>query len=108
MTVSELVSSAGYRVVSLPEPEREINGVYVGDLLSWVMGRLDADNAWVTIMSNINIVAVAALADPSCIILAEGVSPDEGVIEKAISQEVNILRSAKNTFEICADLKSVL
>ena len=108
MNVEEFAKKFGYDTICMPNPDRIIDGGYAGDLLSWVMGRLDADNAWVTIMSNINIVAVAALADPSCIILAEGVSPDEGVIEKAISQEVNILRSAKNTFEICADLKSVL
>jgi hypothetical protein len=108
MNVEEFAKKFGYDTICMPDPDRIIDGGYAGDLLSWVMGRLDADNAWVTIMSNINIVAVAALADPSCIILAEGVSPDEGVIEKAISQEVNILRSAKNTFEICADLKSVL
>ena len=36
----------------MPQGEREIDGVYVGDLLSWVMGRAQSDNAWVTIMSN--------------------------------------------------------
>ena len=55
MTVNELSSREEFSAVSMPEGEREISGVYIGDLLSWVMGRAKADNAWITIMSNINI-----------------------------------------------------
>ena len=108
MNVEEFAKKFGYDTVCMPNPEREIIGGYAGDLLSWVMGRLEADNAWVTIMSNINIVAVASLADPSCIILAEGVTSDEGVLERAMLQEVNILSSKKTAFEICADVRSAL
>ena len=91
MTVNELSSMAGMRAVALPDGEREINGVYIGDLLSWVMGRAKADNAWITIMSNINIVAVASLADVACIILAEGVELDQSVKDTAEAKGVNIL-----------------
>lgn len=108
MNVDEFAKKFGYDAICVPSPERAIVGGYAGDLLSWVMGRLDADHAWVTIMSNINIVAVAALADPACIILAEGVTPDEGVIERAMAQDVNILSSKKTAFEICADVKAAL
>lgn len=68
MTVNELAAVKGFNAVSLPEGDREISGVYIGDLLSWVMGRAKAGDAWITIMSNINIVAVASLADVACII----------------------------------------
>ena len=108
MNVEEFAKKFGYDAVCMPNPERIITGGYAGDLLSWVMGRLEADSAWVTIMSNINIVAVASLADPACIILAEGVTPDDGVLEKALVQEVNILSSKKSTFDVCLDIKSVL
>lgn len=76
MTVEQLINDANLRAVCVTEPEREIEGVYIGDLLSWVMGRARENDAWITIMSNSNIIAVATLADVSCIILAEGVSPD--------------------------------
>lgn len=39
MTVAELKSRLSLDAVSLPEPDREVTGGYVGDLLSWVMGR---------------------------------------------------------------------
>ena len=52
--------------------EREVELAYCCDLLSFVMGRAPADCAWVTVMGNVNAVAVAVLADCACIILAEG------------------------------------
>ncbi len=99
MTVNELIEKCGFNAVSLPEPEREINGCYIGDLLSWVMGRAEADNVWITIMSNINIIAVATLADVCCIILAEGVTVDDEIVKLAGEKGVNILLSDKKTYE---------
>ena len=108
MTVKELAEHFEYKIICLPDESREVKDGYAGDLLSWVMGKLEADSAWVTIMSNINIVAVATLADPSCIILSENVAPDEDVVAKAQQQGVNILSSSKNTFSVCKDIASVL
>ena len=108
MTVEAFAKEFGLDILCMPQPDREIIGGYAGDLLSWVMGRLGEGEAWVTIMSNVNIVAVAALADPSCIILSENVSPDDDVIRRAVEQGINIFRSARTTFEVCADIRSVI
>lgn len=108
MKVSELASIEGFTTVAMPDAEREIRGVYIGDLLSWVMGRAKADDAWITIMSNVNIVAVASLADTACIILAEGVSVEESIISAATSRGVNILASDKTAYEIAVGLSSHL
>ncbi|MBE6707089.1 MAG: hypothetical protein E7577_05550 [Ruminococcaceae bacterium] len=104
MTVREFSLELGFEVLCMPEPDREVTGGYAGDLLSWVMGRANAGDAWVTIMSNVNIVAVATLADPACIILSEGVKPDGGVIEKAQSVGVNVLSAKDDTFAVCAQI----
>ena len=79
MTVNELAKRLSLRTIALSDGDRDVEGVYIGDLLSWVMGRAQSGNAWITIMSNLNIVAVATLADVSCIILAEGVTLDAQV-----------------------------
>lgn len=99
MNVKELSSVCGFKALSMPCPDREVSGAYTGDLLSWVMGRAAADNAWITIMSNINVVAVASLADVSCVILAEGVTPDGQLLETAEKKGVNILSSENSAFE---------
>ncbi len=107
MTVNEL-ADCGFKTIALPDGDREINGVYIGDLLSWVMGRAQADNAWITIMSNINILAVASLADTACIILAEGVEVAQDVIDTANQKGVNILSSSEPAYEIACLLKEKL
>lgn len=107
MTVNQL-AGCGFKTIALPDGDREINGVYIGDLLSWVMGRVQADNAWITIMSNINILAVASLADTACIILAEGVEVAQDVIDTANAKGVNILSSSEPAYEIACTLKEKL
>lgn len=108
MTVKQMAEALKLEVVCMPCPEREITGGYTGDLLSWVMGRARAGSAWVTIMTNVNTVAVATLADPACIVLAEGVIPDKETVEKALSVGVNILKSPRSSFELCADISAIL
>ena len=105
MTVNELAAMPGFKTVSLPDGDREINNIYIGDLLSGVMGRAKADGAWITIMSNINIVAVASLADVACIILAEGVTLDSTVAQTAEMKGVNVLTSDLPAYETAMLLK---
>ncbi len=108
MTVRELVDKAGLRVAAMPDGDRPIDGVYIGDLLSWVMGRAREGDAWITIMSNRNIVAVATLADTACILLAEGVQPDEGVAELAEQKGVNLLLCEGSAYDTALLLREYL
>jgi hypothetical protein len=107
MKVSELLSN-GFEEVTLPDGDREINGVYIGDLLSWVMGRASQDNAWITIMSNINVIAVATLADTACVILAENVDLPEDVKSQAEMKDVNVLKSPMPIYETAVRLHGLL
>ena len=83
----------------MPRPDFEISGGYCGDLLSWVMGRADAGQVWITIMTNINIVAVAALADVSAILVAENAEIEDSVVEMAKEQGINILKTELSAFD---------
>ena len=108
MTVRELIEKTSFVAAALPEGDREITGVYIGDLLSWVMGRAQSGDAWITIMSNQNIVAVATLADTACIVLAEGVQPDEGVAELAARKGINLLCSPHSAYRTALLLRDAL
>lgn len=107
MTVTEMSQKCGFKALSVPDGEREVRGVYCCDLLSWVMGRAKADDAWITIMTNVNIVAVASLADTACILLAEDVVPDENVLQLALDKGVNILSSPLSSYGIAAALANL-
>lgn len=104
MTVKEAIKRFGFEALALPSPDRPIKGGYCGDLLSWVMTRLRADEAWVTIMNNANVIAVASLSDAACVILSESAEVDEAFVAKANEQGVNVLRSEHSSFAVCAML----
>ena len=107
MKVKELLEH-GFEELALPDGDREIDGVYIGDLLSWVMGRAQMDNAWITIMNNVNVIAVASLADTSCVILAEGAELDAELLETAREKDVNILGSAEPIYETALKLAELI
>ena len=108
MTVNELLVRTDLTAAALPDGDREVSGVYIGDLLSWVMGRATSGDAWITIMSNRNIAAVATLADTACVILAEGVQPDEGVAELAEEKGINLLLSETSAYDTALRLRDAL
>lgn len=101
MKISELMQTLHLELLTDSDyDDREIKGCYVGDLLSWVMGRAKSQDVWITVMSNINIVAVASLTDAACILIAENVSVEENVLEKANAQGVVIVRSPFSGYEL--------
>lgn len=108
MTVSELTEGLKLKAFHMEEGERPVSGGYCGDLLSWVMGRAGADCAWLTIMSNVNVAAVAALSDVACVILTEGVEPDAPLLAKAQAQGINLLGTGMSTFDAAAKLAELL
>ena len=108
MTVKALSELENFKGILICDAEREIDGCYVGDLLSWVMGRAQSGNAWITIMSNVNVLAVASLADVSCVILAEGVKLDNEVLSVAKNKEINIISTDLAMFEASVLLSEAL
>lgn len=108
MTVIELAETTGFAIVSLPDPKREVKGAYIGDLLSWVMGRANQDNIWITIMSNINVIAVASLADVSCVILCEDVSLEDDVLKAAKEKGINIISTSLSSYETAVKISGII
>lgn len=108
MTLSELVKKADFGTVTLPDPDKEISGVYIGDLLSWVMGRAEVGNVWITIMSNVNVVAVASLADVSCILLAEGVDLDQDADAAARAKGINVIKTEMSAYDAAIKIGGIL
>jgi predicted transcriptional regulator len=108
MTVNEISKVNGFESVILPDGDREVTGVYIGDLLSWVMGKANSGDAWITIMSNINVIAVASLADVSCVLLAEGVTLDDEVLTTAKEKGINILSTPLAAYEAAVRISGIM
>ena len=100
MTVEELIGKELFKVVAEGDDlSRQVTGIFCCDLLSVAMGRAPSDSAWVTVMGNVNTIAVATLADVSCVILAEGAQADEMCLATARQQGVTLLATEEPVFE---------
>lgn len=108
ITVQGLIDSIPLTVFHLDDPDRPVEGGYCGDLLSWVMGRAPAGGAWLTIMSNVNVAAVATLADTACVVLAEGVVPDPPLLDRAKAQGITLLGTELSVFDCAVRLGRLL
>ena len=109
MTVKELAQKPGAEIVTGNDSlEREVKSGYACDLLSLVMGRGPADSAWMTVMGNVNAVAVASLADIACIIVCEGCEVDSQAIQKATAQDIAILKTNMNIYDACVAVSKLI
>ena len=98
MTVSEFVKAGGLTVYSEGE-ERQIESGYCGDFLSNIISRAPDSCAWLTVMNNVNVAAVATLIDCACIVLCEGTEPDEAFFARAKQLGIWVLGANENVFE---------
>lgn len=99
MTIQQLADSGLFELVNPgEEPERTITVPFCCDLLSVAMGRAPAGCAWVTVMGNVNTLAVASLADAACVIMAEGTMLDEAAVQKAKQQGIAVLKTEQPVF----------
>lgn len=84
--------------------DTELTCGYACDLLSFVMANGRPGMAWVTVQLNMNVIAVAVLADMACVILPQSVQMEPPVLQKAEDEGICVLQSAKNAYEICGIL----
>lgn len=81
--------------------DKEINGFYACDLLSWVMSHASQGEAWITVHTHLNIVAVAVLVETGCVIIPEGIAVEEATLKKAMEENVAILSTGMSAYEVC-------
>ncbi len=101
MTVKEFAEQSGFRIINLADNAGEvlIRRVYCCDLLSIAMTKVPEGAAWVTVMSNINTLAVASLTEAACVIVAENAAADSEFAEKAKAQGITVLHTEKPVFD---------
>ncbi|MEA4895736.1 MAG: hypothetical protein VB064_10800 [Oscillospiraceae bacterium] len=99
MRVKELCTELGWDF-ACGDGEREISGgIYCCDLLSIVMGRAPAGSLWITVMGNVNSMAVATLADTACVVIAERMPLDPEALEGAKKGGITVLKTEQPVFE---------
>jgi predicted transcriptional regulator len=109
MKVSELTDTMNLLVVAGNKGlDKHISGAYVSDLLSDVMGNALEGQVWVTLQLHPNTVAIAALKDLAAIIVVKGLKPQQDTLVAANNENIPILSTEENCFEICGKLYNLL
>lgn len=100
MKLRDVVQKSNFEmVVNGGNQETTVSKVFCCDLLSIAMSKNPSCSVWVTVMGNVNCVAVCVLTEGACIILAEGTNPDEQMIEKAKQHGITILKTDLPVFD---------
>lgn len=99
MTVKEIANLLEGEIISYEDNERYASDVYICDLLSFAMAKVKEDYIWLTIQGNVNVVGVASLTDALCVVICEGVIPNEETIETAKRENITIITCKKSTYE---------
>lgn len=105
MTTKQLTDYGLYEVLT-PNPgsNRFISKPFCCDLLSIALAKAEENCVWITVMGNINTVAISVLKDVSCIVLAENATLDDNAKAKAREEGLLILRSHKPIFETALEI----
>lgn len=108
MKIKDLADKLNLKVLTPYDEDKNVTGCYSGDLLSWVMSRAKEGDVWLTVMGNVNAVAVAVLTECACIVLTENASLDEQAKIKAEMQGVCFLQSDKNAYELSVEISKII
>lgn len=105
MKVSELVQKYNLNVftdnVNL---DTEIEGGYVSDLLSDVMGNARENEVWITLQTHQNVAAIASLKDLAAVVLVKDLVPDKATLEHCEREKIPLLGTTMSTFEMAGRL----
>ncbi|SDK58905.1 DRTGG domain-containing protein [Natronincola ferrireducens] len=109
ITVKQLMEKLSLELVGGQQGlDNEISGVYIGDLLSWVMAHLKYGEAWITIQTNINVIAVAALGEAACVIIVESAEIEEVTKNKADEEGIPLLRCDYSAYQLATEIAKLI
>lgn len=106
--LADLAALPDFKAEILHHPQAEIRSVYCCDLLSRAMSRAPAGCAWITVMGNVNAIAVASLTETACIILAEGALLQEDARVKGREKGINIFSTPLPIYEAACTVGALL
>ncbi len=104
MTVKELTQRLELKVLVEGNPDTEVKGCTVCDLLSLVMANGVRGGAWITVQTHLNTIAVATLLDLACIIIPHDITVESLTLEKAAEEGICVLQSSEPSYSIAGQL----
>lgn len=108
ITIQSLIDAGIFTLCTVGDSSKTISKIFCCDLLSIAMSKAPSEGAWVTVMGNRNTIAVASLADVSCIILAEGIRFSEPDLECAKEEGIAVFTTELPIFDAALKIQELL
>lgn len=109
MKISDVITALNLSIISGNKGiSNLVTGGYVSDLLSDVMGNAREGQIWITLQTHQNIIAVSSLKDLAAIIIVKGLLPENETIEKSNIENIPVLSTDLDTFNITGKLFELL
>lgn len=102
--LTAVIAALNAKVIGGAELDGTVSGAQVCDLLSHVMARGREGQAWITIQTHPNVIAVAALARLAAVILAHDMQPEEETVMRAEDEGIPLLLTAEGAYTVAGKL----
>ncbi len=103
MTVAELKEKLDLDVLG-EVYDREIEGVFISDMVSDAMAYAKAANLWITTQTHKNVIAAANLVDVAAIIFPRGKKTTQEVLDLAAKVEMTLFATDLDTYALAVKL----
>ena len=108
MKLKDIIEKLNLECINAARLDDDINSAYASDLLSDVMGNASEGQIWITVQTHKNVMAIASLKDMPAVILVKGSVPDPDMLEQAQNEDICLLVTKDETFEICGKLYELI
>lgn len=103
--MNDLVLDSRFELVSESlSSSEEIQGYYVGDLLSFVIAKATKGQMWLTVQTHPNVIAIASLLELSAVMIVEGAVIPEETIIMAKEKDIAIVKTECPAVEVIQTL----
>ena len=106
MNVSELAKQTGLNTLN-EYKDREIEGVYISDMVSDIITGAKANGILVTLQTHKSLIAAANLVDVAAVVFVRGKKPAQDVVDLATKAGIGLFVTDVDTWSFAMKLNEV-
>lgn len=99
MKMNDLLENSNFKKNYYNGTNSIINKIICSDLHGYALSKLNENDIWITIVSHINTLAVAAQKKAACIIIADKIELSDDILKIAEEHKITILTSPYPVYE---------
>ena len=101
MKVQNIVNILKAEILAEGDLQEEVKTACGSDMMSDVLAFVNEKTVLITGLTNPHVIRTAEIADIACIVFARGKSPDDEMLQMAISRDIAVLSTQKTLYTTC-------